>query len=703
MSVLALDISTKMSLPPTTPTKYKKKRNRNRGQKAKKYKPSCAHVTPKKFLLGGTISDPLNLKGLSNTDDQKVNNTSSPKSSPSNVQGSNTAINYQPLPIPIHQSDPLKLMSCPDDEEYRKHPPLPLHDNPPTSKKKNKKRKRVMSTFEENESNCNEQVNNEKTFKEPSEETQELPAQVICTQSKASAPEDEFNRAKKQIKRLKTPMPEDYIVSPVVPQPGAFLSRTVKYPKFNKKNEKFEYGNYNKYYGYRNNLQPHDIRLTVFRQRPDLFYDKDILDIGCNIGTITVGVARTFYIRSIMGIDIDKKLIDIAKKTIKNYIQVNQPEFESSLFPISMSLTYGPIHPPRISHNSGLFPHNIKFSQGNYALEDDSGLEYQKPEYDTILCLSVTKWIHLNNGDEGLKRCFRRMYKQLRPGGVLILEPQSWSSYGRKKNLTERIYQNYRKITFLPEKFTPYLLSIGFEKCEELSTPPHPFKGFQRPIYLYTKKNEPEMAEDAVAGPSAKRISEEAGSPQKIFPGSVQSDTTSFYDNLPYMYAPGMGNDSPIYSNSRMMAFRGRYDGYSPDYSPYIQDRSYGIMSPAPRRFVYASNDSPRNNCHQFQPHTSTIETDGSSPYQPPPFELPKKEERAPGTSSNSPKIPEMEAGATKCKPPSPEMEGDAAKFSPPNPQIESREMILSRKSTSENQTNKDESFNALNEVEDQR
>jgi hypothetical protein len=41
----------------------------------------------------------------------------------------------------------------------------------------------------------------------------------------------------------------------------------------------------------------------------------------------------------------------------------------------------------------------------------------------------------------------------------------------------------------LPHKFTQYLLSseVGFRKCEVVSVPPHPSKGFQRPIYLYTK------------------------------------------------------------------------------------------------------------------------------------------------------------------------------------------------------------------------
>lgn len=81
--------------------------------------------------------------------------------------------------------------------------------------------------------------------------------------------------------------------------------------------------------------------------------------------------------------------------------------------------------------------------QGNYVLERDEQLSYVKEEYDTILALSITKWIHLNWGDDGLKRVFARMYQQLRPGGQLILEPQAWASYRRRKKLTVRCLCDY--------------------------------------------------------------------------------------------------------------------------------------------------------------------------------------------------------------------------------------------------------------------
>ncbi|XP_050062788.1 7SK snRNA methylphosphate capping enzyme-like [Aphis gossypii] len=280
-------------------------------------------------------------------------------------------------------------------------------------------------------------------------------------------------------------------------------------PKFKDKNALFKYGNYNRYYGYRN-PDDEDNRLKVLTERIDLFCGKDVLDIGCNIGHVTFSVARDFGAKSVVGMDIDRKLINIARKNIQHYINdTAQSSLHRSLdyhfkdnasrshndpncdkiksFPTSLATLYGPINLPGMTV-SGRFPYNVSFLQGNYVLESDHLLSLETCKFDVILCLSITKWLHLNWGDDGLKRAFKRMYAQLRPGGILVVEPQPWKSYSRRKTLTENIWKNYKNIQLKPTMFTDYLLNeVGFSNCESISIPYNPSKGFQRPLSLYKK------------------------------------------------------------------------------------------------------------------------------------------------------------------------------------------------------------------------
>ncbi len=145
---------------------------------------------------------------------------------------------------------------------------------------------------------------------------------------------------------------------------------------------------------------------------------------------MTLCIARDFNPKQIVGIDIDPKLIAFARKNIKIYSNTTHPVERQ--FPVSMPLMFGSI--PNVTDSR--FPGNVSFVQGNYVPENDEFLQMVQPEYDTILCLSVTKWIHLNWKDAGLKRFFHRIFAHLRPGGRLILEAQGWASYSKRKKLT---------------------------------------------------------------------------------------------------------------------------------------------------------------------------------------------------------------------------------------------------------------------------
>ena len=81
---------------------------------------------------------------------------------------------------------------------------------------------------------------------------------------------------------------------------------------------RFIYGNYNRYYGYRNPQLETDHRLQLLKS--EFFHSKDVLDIGCNIGHVTLTIARDFLPKKIVGMDIDRELINIAKKNVRHYM-----------------------------------------------------------------------------------------------------------------------------------------------------------------------------------------------------------------------------------------------------------------------------------------------------------------------------------------------------------------------------------------------
>ncbi|KAJ8275466.1 hypothetical protein COCON_G00072180 [Conger conger] len=276
--------------------------------------------------------------------------------------------------------------------------------------------------------------------------------------------------------------------------------------------KKFQYGNYNKYYGYRNPGCSEDPRLRVMR--PEWFRGKAVLDLGCNAGHLTLFIARHWRPGRIVGLDIDGCLVHAARQNVRHYLSHLQAlearragrgpgpgeeetpreggENERGGARRRVGARLGPIAAPPLpdtpSAPPGDFPANVSFVRGNYVLGSDALLQSQRGEFDVILCLSVSKWVHLNWGDAGLQRLFHRAYRHLHPGGVFILEPQPWSSYARRRKLNDTIYKNYHSIRLKPDQFCSYLTSeVGFTSYELLGTPKSTSRGFERPVYKFYK------------------------------------------------------------------------------------------------------------------------------------------------------------------------------------------------------------------------
>lgn len=80
------------------------------------------------------------------------------------------------------------------------------------------------------------------------------------------------------------------------------------------------------------------------------------------------------------------------------------------------------------------------FGNVYFTCEDFAISQHASQSLDNIMCLSVTKWVHLNQGDEGLKRLFAKVAHALAPGGWFVLEPQPWRSYkqARRKQVSTK-------------------------------------------------------------------------------------------------------------------------------------------------------------------------------------------------------------------------------------------------------------------------
>lgn len=164
-----------------------------------------------------------------------------------------------------------------------------------------------------------------------------------------------------------------------------------------------QYGNFINYYQFNSAEKRIDLLpQSIWKQISTAINDERfvVLDIGCNAGNLTqilyeYLVQHTGKSVHILGIDIDPLLID-------RCTQHNQ-------------------------HGT-----SVKYECVNIMEHGDEDIvtKYLKPfdriRFDAVFSLSLTMWIHLNNGDCGLKSFLEKISIL---GNLLIVEPQPWKCY----------------------------------------------------------------------------------------------------------------------------------------------------------------------------------------------------------------------------------------------------------------------------------
>lgn len=290
------------------------------------YKCRKRPMLPTKFLLGGNICDPLNLNSLQDEEINRTVNAVTPKSSPIPTPPQRRGHIEVIIPPNIH--DPLNLIDCADDAEYEQQLTSPLKKGSKRRKKKKRTSSATTETSDADISSASEAKTPDvaldsakipdidsssmvaattttttiitSTSMSTSTATATSTSTSASTSSEDNSPKDKLAKVTRDLKLELSPPKDkkrksdthkdnvkkirrfesmDKIVSPVVPQPGAWLKRTAhvnrgpgpsgrgphnrnnqkqnaaaatngpekKLPQFKEKNKAYQFGNYNRF------------------------------------------------------------------------------------------------------------------------------------------------------------------------------------------------------------------------------------------------------------------------------------------------------------------------------------------------------------------------------------------------------------------------------------------------------------------------
>ena len=247
-----------------------------------------------------------------------------------------------------------------------------------------------------------------------------------------------------------------------------------------------KYGNYHKYYTFHPSLTRSELftkyysnlfyKLWESQDCPNIFI---ILDIGCNEGNLSIEVLNQarleipYYVTCVLlGIDIDSSLIELAKSKYYHVYSSNDNISNHGSHTTDNDQQL-PLHGENNGINHNIIDNNntiicfdtidfmntlqmneylqqfftIIHTQCNYYrihhqlahlnqhqvhdndVNNSSDSSNINRNFNIISLFSITMWIHLNYGDDGLIDCLFRSIALLHNKGSLIVEPQPWKCY----------------------------------------------------------------------------------------------------------------------------------------------------------------------------------------------------------------------------------------------------------------------------------
>lgn len=192
-------------------------------------------------------------------------------------------------------------------------------------------------------------------------------------------------------------------------------------------------GNYHKYYTFHSVesrvslLEKKQVFHSLWKsfQEPSTF---SYLDIGCNEGDLTYGIYRTIRAElpesvqvNVVGVDIDGDLIQLAN----NKYSSNRPIPSSSEAPLPEITNIDRIHFANID-----FTNETMITAFRERLVNEWQIMKTSDNFQFISVFSTTMWIHINHGDEGLRKFFKDVKTFLFPHfSALLVEPQPPKCY----------------------------------------------------------------------------------------------------------------------------------------------------------------------------------------------------------------------------------------------------------------------------------